>query len=169
MMQAQNHVAYPVLHNFHSHLHREALAINLVVLDEALTILLLYGPDSLQPPKQEIYPLRFAITDYLATLRNAFIQPSSHPPGPFQLEQLKEYGIPLKQHNKDTDFKLDQIRYRRKVLLGMLENDGWHWDSIYVKSMYESFDMEHKREISRKESRQKQQGLEAGHRSGRII
>lgn len=149
MEQAQNHVAYPVLHNFHSHLQREALAINLVTLDEALTILLLYAPDNIKPHKQEMYPLRFAITDYLATLGNAFILPSAHEPGPVSLEKLKKKNIPLKQHNQQTSFDLDKLHYRRKLLLGMLENDGWHWASIVMESKYEKFDIEHKREMNR--------------------
>ena len=82
MTQAQNHLAYPVLHNFHSHLRREALAINLTTLDEVLTILMLYIPDSVQPLKQEFYPLRFAIIDYLVTLHSAFISPSDSVPAP---------------------------------------------------------------------------------------
>ena len=152
MEQAQNHVAYPVLHNFHSHLRREALAINLVSLDEALTIMMLYLPDSAKPHKQEIYPLRFAITDFLATLVSAFIKPSGNEPGPLMIKKLTEYGISLKQHNQDVEFKLKKLRFRRLLLLGMLENDGWHWGNIYMESPYDEYDIEHDREISNKES-----------------
>lgn len=155
MEQAQNHVAYPVLHNFHSHLHREALAINLVTLDEALTILMLYVPDAVKPHKQEVYPIRFAITDYLATLGNAFIQPSANEPGPVMLDDLLAYDIPLKQHNQQTSFKIKKLRFRRKLLLAMLENDGWHWGSIAMESKYDKFDIEHKREINRSLLRQR--------------
>lgn len=163
MEQAQNHVAYPVLHNFHSHLPREALAINLVSLDEALTILLLYGPDNIKPHKQEVYPLRFAITDYLATLGNAFIRPSAHEPGPVSIQKLKEKNIPLKQHNKQTSFNLGKLRFRRKLLLGMLENDGWHWGSIAMESKYKKFDIEHKRKLNHVPHQMK--GVEAENRN----
>lgn len=145
MEQAQNHVAYPVLHNFHSHLRREALAINLVSLDEALTILLLFVPDEVKPSKQEIYPLRFAITDYLATLVSAFIQPSKNVPGPIELEQLKEWAIPLKQTNSEIQMKMEKLTTRRKLLLGNLENDGWHWGTIKMENIYREFDIEHER------------------------
>lgn len=147
MEQAQNHVAYPVLHNFHSHLRREALAINLVALDEALTILLLYVPDDIKPNKQEIYPLRFAITDYLATLVTAFIKPSGNEPAPISLEQLREFDIPLKQKNTTIRMQMEKLRKRRKLLLGMLENDGWHWGTINMESKYWEYDIEHKRKL----------------------
>jgi hypothetical protein len=147
MEQAQNHIAYPVLHNFHSHLNREALAINLVTLDEALTTLMLYTPEYIVPHKQKIYPLRFAITDYLATLSKAFIRPSENEPGAVTLEKLRKYKIPLKQHNSEVAFKLEKLQLRRKLLLGMLENDGWHWGNISMASTYDNFDIEHKREI----------------------
>ena len=147
MTQAQNHVAYPVLHNFHSHMRREALAINLVALDEALSVMMLYLPDSVQPHKQDIYPLRFAITDYLATLGSAFIKPSGNLPGPLKIGELKKYGIPLKQHNQETEMKLKKLYFRRKLMLGMLENDGWHWGDIYMESQYQGYDMEHTREV----------------------
>lgn len=152
MTQAQNHVAYPVLHNFHSHMRREALAINLVTLDEALTILMLYLPDSIKPPKQDIYPLRFAITDYLATLGSAFIKPSENLPGPLKTDELKKYGIQLKQHNQETEMKLKKLYFRRKLLLGMLENDGWHWGNIYMEGQYQMYDIEHTREVNFQES-----------------
>lgn len=142
--QAQNHVAYPVLHNFHSHLTREALAINLVSLDEALSIMLLYINDDIKPNKQEIYSLRFAITDYLATLGTAFIRPSDNQPGPLEVKNLVEANIPLKQKNTGIQMGLERLGLRRKLLLGMLENDGWHWHDIYMVSQYVEYDIEHK-------------------------
>ena len=141
MGQAQKHVAYPVLHNFHSHLHQEALAINLVSLDEALSILLLYAHDNTYTVQQQIYPLRFAISDYLATLASAFISPSINEPGPIRTDKLQKSGIPLKQENEQMRFEKEKLRLRRKLLLGMLENDGWHWGNIYMTATYDGYDV----------------------------
>ncbi|WP_017733460.1 two pore domain potassium channel family protein [Nafulsella turpanensis] len=150
MSQAQKHVAYPVLHNFHSHLHQEALAINLVTLDEALSILLLYGHNETYTIEQQIYPLRFAISDYLATLANAFIEPSNNEPGPFRMERLRQSAIPFKQENEDIRMDKERLRLRRKLLLGMLENDGWHWGNIYMTATYESYDISRNKEVASK-------------------
>lgn len=158
MQQSQQHVAYPVLHNFHSHLPRESLYINLTALDEALTILLIYLPDHIHPHKQSIYPLRFAITDFLNTLQEAFIRPSGNLPGPIQLDRLKEYNIPLKQENTDIRMALERLRFRRKLLLGMLENDGWAWGHIFMKNDYSAFDIDHIKKINAVQSKEYQEG-----------
>lgn len=158
MEQSQNHVAYPVLHNFHSHLRRETIYINLSSLDEALTVLLLYLPDDIKPHKQDIYPLRYAITDYLHTLKTAFIRPSKNVPGPIQLDQLIKEGIPLKQENQETRMKMEEIRFRRKLLLGMMEKDGWHWGSIFMENEYKEYDIEHTKRINERHSKKYQEG-----------
>lgn len=168
MKLAQNHVAYPVLHNFHSHKHREALAVNLVALDEALTILMLYLPNDIKPHKQEIYPLRFAITDYLATLGSAFIGPSKNEPGPIVINQLKRFNIPLRQHNSGVQFELEKLRFRRKLLLGMLENDGWHWGSIFMQNTYHGYDIEHTREVSPESSKRQNRTFVKERGEGRL-
>lgn len=161
MEQSQNHVAYPVLHNFHSHLRHESVYINLTALDEALTILLLYIPDDIKLHKQDIYPLRYAITDFLATLKNAYIKPSENDPGPIQLDQLRKYGMPLKKESDELKEKLEALTLRRKLLLAMMENDGWTWDSIYMKPEYTNLDLEHTKQIKGK-SKKYHEGGEHG-------
>lgn len=51
--------------------------------------------------------MRFAITDYLATLVSAFIKPLGNAPAPIDLEQLKDAEIPLKQTNSGIRMKLE--------------------------------------------------------------
>lgn len=139
--QSQNHLAYPILHNFHSNLRRESIYITLSALDEALTILLLYIPDDIKPHKHDIYPLRYAITDYLYTLQNAFISSSENEPGPLQLDRLKKHGIPLKEEDENIKMQLQNLNLRRRLLLGMMENDGWEWESIYMEEDYADLDI----------------------------
>ena len=147
MNQSQNHVAYPVLHNFHSHLKKESLYINLASLDEALTILLLYIPNDVKPSKQEIYPVRYAITDYLTTLEGVCIMPSERAPGSLRLDQLQKNKIPLKQDSAETMEKLGALTLRRKILLVMIEYNGWIWGSIYNENESSEYELEHKRQL----------------------
>ena len=138
---SQQHTAYPVLHNFHSHLIRESFTVNLAGLDEALTILLLYKPDEMLPSKVEIYSLRYAITEFFATLQKAYIHPSDTHPGPVRLEKLKEQNIPLKDKMDESKHNMKQIELRRKIMLGMLESDGWDMTSLYEgKKLYQEYD-----------------------------
>lgn len=137
---AQQHTAYPVLHNFHANLVRESFSVNIASLDEALTILLLYKPKEILPATEEIYSVRYAITEYLASLKKAFIKPSENIPSPVHTQFMKENEIPV-QNDKQTEIKLQRLRYRRSILLGMLENDGWNMDSLYKsKKLYREYD-----------------------------
>lgn len=138
---SQQHTAYPVLHNFHTNLVRESFSVNLAGLDEALSILLLYKPEDILPSKVEIYSLRFAITEYLATLQKAYIHPSHNDPGDVRIEKLKNENIPLKSNSHEMDLNIDQLQFRRKLMLGMLESDGWDIKSLYEgKKLYEEYD-----------------------------
>ncbi|MGN6602585.1 MAG: hypothetical protein ACTHK8_09050 [Ginsengibacter sp.] len=138
---SQQHTAYPVLHNFHSNLISESFSVNLADLDEALTILLLYKPEELLPSKFEIYSLRYAITEFLATLQKAHIHQSKNNPCPLEIEKLLKEQIPLKDNSEKIDLNIEQLKFRRKLLLGMLENDGWNMQSIYAgKKLYQEYD-----------------------------
>ena len=126
---AQNHMAYPVLHNFHSTKREVSLAINIACLDEALTLLLLYKPKDVAPSLPELYSLRSAITYYLQTLRNAFITPADEDPpapemGPLLANDLPLHGEPF------HELTGDDVKLRRKLLKGLLSSQGWDWNAI---------------------------------------
>ncbi len=126
---AQNHMAYPVMHNFHSTKREESLPINLVCLDEALTLLLLYKPKEVSPSLPELYELRSAITYYLQTLQNAFIKAFDEDPPAPNLEPLLANKLPL--HGKPFEQLLgDSLRLRRRLLRGALYSQGWSWNVI---------------------------------------
>ncbi|AHM59989.1 Ion transport 2 domain protein [Flammeovirgaceae bacterium 311] len=126
---AQNHMAYPVLHNFHSTRRAQSMELNITCLDEALTILLLYKPKEVKPSLPELYALRSAITFYLQTLQNAFITPAKiGPPAP-DLDPLLANDLPL--HGRPYhELTNDGIELRRKLLCGLLNSQGWNWDAI---------------------------------------
>ncbi|WP_224997991.1 ion channel [Cesiribacter sp. SM1] len=126
---AQNHKAYPVLHNFHSTRRPQSLVINIACLDEALTLLLLYKPREIEPSLPKLYSLRSAITFYLQTLQNAFITPAEKEPPAPDLRPLLANGLPLdgKPFKQLTD---DGLQLRRKLLCGLLYSQGWDWSTI---------------------------------------
>lgn len=126
---AQNHMAYPVLHNFHSTKREEAFVINITCLDEALTLLLLYKPQDVKPSLAELYQLRSAITYYLQTLQNAFISPTDEEPPAPDLSPLLANGLPL--HGRPFhQLAGEDVQLRRRLLLGLLNSQGWSWDAI---------------------------------------
>lgn len=132
MKHGQGHLAYPILHYFHNTDKKASAIIQLTNLDEALTILLLYIPEANRPGKEDVYPLRKAITSYLVTLRSVFINPSDNLPRPPGLDKLKKMGIPLILPETKEE-ELNNLKERRKLLLGLLESDGWNWSDRYVE------------------------------------
>jgi hypothetical protein len=126
---AQNHKAYPVLHNFHSTHRPQSLVINIACLDEALTLLLLYKPKGVEPTLPKLYSLRSAITFYLQTLQNAFITPSEEEPPAPDMRALLANGLPL-QGKPFDELTNDSLQLRRRLLCGLLLSQGWDWKIV---------------------------------------
>ncbi|EMR01585.1 isoprenoid biosynthesis enzyme family protein [Cesiribacter andamanensis] len=126
---AQNHMAYPILHNFHSTNREESLELNLASLDEALSILMLYKPEGVAPSLPELYELRSAITYYLQTLHNVLITPAEHVPPPPDLTPLLANELPL-DGKPFEQLQSDKLKLRRKLLKSLLYNQGWKWEKL---------------------------------------
>ena len=125
---AQSHLAYPVIHYFHSSSRETALGPSLVTIDEALTAHeMLDGTIRMSGTATE--PLRAVIDDFLDTLRYAFIQPAEVDVGPGDermrrtREQLREAGVPLDEGARHELSEEDVARNR--LLRGYLTDDGW--------------------------------------------
>lgn len=125
---AQSHLAYPVIHYFHSSDRETALGPSIVALDEALTAHgMLRDEVAMDPTATE--PLRAAIDDFLDTLRYAFIQPADVDVGPGDermtrtREQLRDAGLPLDDEARHELSERDVARNR--LLRGYLLDDGW--------------------------------------------
>jgi len=131
---SQNHLAYPILHYFHTSDQNEASTLNIALLDETLSILIHHVKHDMRPDDQYLLPLRRAITTYLETLRHAFIKPTDNLPEVQDLMVLKKTKIPALQsiiEDKDTLELNDNLEKRRKLIYALLKNDGWDWSDLY--------------------------------------
>ncbi|MES2733771.1 MAG: potassium channel family protein [Bacteroidota bacterium] len=126
---SQNHLAYPILHHFHSSDIKGSSAINLTALDEALTILLLYVPESARA-SLDIGSIRKAMTTYLITLESDFIKPSENLLPLPDLSLLRDAGIPLLDEDSALQQGYQRLVTRRRLLKALLENDGWLWNDL---------------------------------------
>jgi hypothetical protein len=124
----EGHLAYPVLHCFHSSERETAMAPNIAVLDEVLTLLEGVAPEQ-RPDPVAIYPLRGAIDRLLATLSEAHLEPERDPPPLPDLETLQAAGIPTVDA-ETFRCSLEVATYRRRLLFGLVEKEGWHWDDV---------------------------------------
>lgn len=127
---AQEMLAYPVLHYFHSSDRRTAAAPSIALVDELLTILEHGIVPERRLPDLVTAPLRGTVTELLETLASAFAEPGEAPPPAPSLAPLRRAGLPVVP---DEEFAaaVAELRRRRQLLLGLVENDGWDWDSVW--------------------------------------
>lgn len=129
LQQGRRHLAYPVLHYFHTGDPRLALPLRLAVLYEGLLILThgLGEPDQPAPP---------ACLSTLAAL-DLFLDSIAHdvlageaqtPPAP-SLTPLADAGAPV-QSRAAFEAALRHRDHRRGLMRGLLAHDGWRWSDV---------------------------------------
>lgn len=125
----EKHLTYPILHYFHSVERSRSLSLSLVALDEALTLLHYAIPPEYQPSKATLNSARRASAAFLKTLKSAYLESAKLEPPLIKLELLRTKGIPTVS---DREFvkATKHVCQRRKLLLALVENDGWNWDAI---------------------------------------
>jgi hypothetical protein len=123
----QEHKTYPVLHYLHALNKREALAVGIVRLDEALTIIE-FGMDKIYYTK-EIRYLRNIIYEFMNTLKDTFVEKSPDIPPPPSLKELEEFNIPVIDE-KQFKQNIEKINNHRKHLKEVLINERWEWKDI---------------------------------------
>jgi hypothetical protein len=124
----QRHLTYPVLHYYHSVDHASAAApsvVNLALMVEALA----HGvaPD-VRPDPSAVGPVDRAIDSFLDTLAAAYIPTPEDTIPPLDLEELRRRGIPT-VGNEEYATATAQRSRRRRLLAGLLVDDGWRLPS----------------------------------------
>lgn len=122
----ENHNAYPVLHYFHSAQPDQAPAVEIAVLDEALTLIRFGVPERNRPNEIVIRNARKSIENYLETLHEAFVDSADDPPPSPDLCALSTAGIPTVS-DEEFETSLDEMEKRRRILLGFVRSDSREW------------------------------------------
>ncbi|MFV8224317.1 hypothetical protein [Christiangramia aquimixticola] len=125
---SQYHLAYPVIHYFHSTKTYEALSVQLVSLDECMSILKYKINNENIENRSNLERAYNAMTYYLSTLASAFITPEDDEPEHPDVSYLNDFDAD-KVKMSESDKK--NLETRRKLLLAYLQNDGWSWDVLY--------------------------------------
>lgn len=133
---AQRHLAFPVIHYFHSADERSTISLRIAALDEALTLIeagrLDRGAEG-QLDRSTTEPLRRAISDYLATLEHIFITAGDEPPPPPDGRMLVDEDIvdvDIDELEDEIRRICDQLDSRRALLAGYVRHDGWQWSDV---------------------------------------
>lgn len=127
-LSGQRHLTYPVLHYFHSASERTAAASSVVHLHETLALLRSGVAPDARPDPAATEPLSQAVQLFLDTVRSAFIDEADWPLPPPNLDALREAGIPTVS-DETFEAALDSGRHSRRLLAGLLEDDGWTADA----------------------------------------
>lgn len=125
----EKHLAYPVLHYFHSMNRSRCFPLSIVAFDEALTLLQYAVPAEYRPDPASLSPARRASSAFIKTLKSAYLEPSNHEPPLAPLKTLRNEGIPTVSDRAFSE-ATSNINQRRRLLLSLVKNDGWSWDSI---------------------------------------
>jgi hypothetical protein len=126
---AEQHLAYPVLHFFHSPERETALAPGLAALDEALLLLTEAVDPAVQPPRLATEPAQHAIKGFLDTLPQAYVRPSDEAPPAPDLSLLARQGIP----HRPLEDVLAAVRRRdehRRRMRSLVQDEGWEWEAL---------------------------------------
>jgi len=126
----EHHLAYPVLHYFHSESTRTAATLRIAALSELLVLLGKGVRQEAQLPPMVIEPLQKALEGFAEVVTREFIEPDDEPPPPPPLALLEAYGVPTVS---DDSFRYGagQMRDRRRAFSALVRDDGRKWDSLY--------------------------------------
>ncbi|ESR27442.1 potassium channel family protein [Lutibaculum baratangense] len=127
--QGQQHLAYPVLHYFHSPQAASALPVRLAAFSEALRIVQERVPQENRPRELPMRRCSLAIASFLQTLESTHIKASAEEPSLPDLEALRREGLPLADEALVEPSRLVLHRERRH-LKAFVESDGWTWPDV---------------------------------------
>lgn len=138
---AQQHLAYPVIHYFHSREKNESAPLSIAMIDETLTLLKgIVSEDSEDPTLiNDLVSTQSAVTYFLSTLRSGHIRPGNDAPETPGLDYLNDFDIPQRKSDDLIKKNFTEEKERRKLLLAYVQNDAWQWEHVVSDS--ESIDV----------------------------
>lgn len=126
----EQHLAYPVLHYFHSEQRRTAAAIRIPSLYE-LTLILAEGVvRPIRPTPMTLQPVRDALAGFAHVIEAEFVRPAAAPPPAPPLGPIREWGVPTVS-DAEFEARVREVEDIRRFLLGLVEGDGWKWEDVY--------------------------------------
>jgi len=128
----QKHLAYPILHYFHSADTMTALPLALARLDQTLTIIDHAAPSLPAATRARIGITQRTIERFMATLESAFIRPSARTPHIPALDEVAELPF-LQADPEDLRTRLAGLA-RQPLMHAYVRDDGWRWEAVWHAS-----------------------------------
>lgn len=133
LQHSERHLAYPVLHYFHSNIPKYSAPLTFTILDEAISIQKIYKIDkSSNTLNWKI--LEESMDSYIDVL-NRFNSPEdeTEPPVP-KIDNLTH--ISFNRTTEESKLYIIELAERRKVLHGLIKRDGWKWEDVTSHSSH---------------------------------
>lgn len=125
----QKHLAYPILHYFHSADTMTSLPLALVRLDQTLSLIAGAVQDLPQATRARIEITQHTIASFLATLESAFIRPSAEPPTIPSLDAFED--LPFFDAEPQAMRAKLAVQDRQPLLHAYVRDDGWRWQAVW--------------------------------------
>jgi len=125
-LYTEQHLAYPVLHFFHSESERTSPALRLASLEELIFLLCHAVAEEARLPPLIVLPLEAAMEGLSEVVTNEFIEPATEAPPVIHLQLVRDLGIPTVDE-KTYAAAAGAAAYRRRVFAGLVQDDGSDW------------------------------------------
>ncbi|WP_181307978.1 potassium channel family protein [Rufibacter sp. XAAS-G3-1] len=128
-----NHHSYPIIHYFHNKEPKQAIIVQVVMLEEVYYLLRQVVSTEVALDEVKMTMLRTALDTYFSLVKKNFIQEETsqkYPPSP-ELAPLLQSGIPVKQEASINQGNGQQQQDNRNILTALLGSDGWSWQEVY--------------------------------------
>ena len=125
----EQHLAYPVLHYYHSETERNSATLRLAALSET-SLLLCHGvAEEARLPPMVTWPLERALNGFAKVISGEFIEPADAAPPPPELGMMRELGIPTVD---DATFlkAVGEKDETRRFWAGLIADDGRTWQRV---------------------------------------
>ncbi len=125
----QQHLAYPILHYYHSEARSKALSLAIAKLYQAISVIYFASTKLDCASREQLLITRIIIEQFLDTLGSAFISPSQHIPA---IPLLHGYAdLPgIQKSSTEIQNYLASLPYQ-KILLAYVHKDGWDWADLW--------------------------------------
>jgi hypothetical protein len=127
---SERHLAYPILHYFHSPKPKYSAPLTFTILDEAISIQKTFEIDN-SPEAINWKILRETLDSFTDVVDN-FNSSSGTSEPPF-ITQDKIGVLPVNNSPEDIKNSISSLADRRRKLHGMIIRDGWKWEDVTGK------------------------------------
>lgn len=125
----QQHLAYPILHYYHSETSSKALSLAIAKLYQAVAVACFAGSRLDTASREQLLIARTTIEQFLDTLGSAFIHPSRQTPDIPALIDFAE--LPgFEKSRTEIQHYLASLPHQ-KILMAYVHKDGWQWQEVW--------------------------------------